>query len=116
MDIEKIIQDYQNWASIQFPNSTYISSIIGLKREVDELEIELNRPLSDEYFGEEDVEKYRNDVGLEYADCLMYLIDGARRYGYSFHDLIGFLEQKLEINKKRDWKINEDKSYSHIKP
>ncbi len=104
--IEDILKDYNKWASNQFPNSTAISSLIGLKREIEEVIEEIN------------LESFYHDkerLAIEYADCLMYIIDSSRRSGIDEAELFMYFDKKLEINKKRDWKINNDKSYSHIK-
>lgn len=115
MDIYDIVNRYNEWCSNQFPKSTPISSSKGLQREAKELQEALEKPLSGEYYGEEEHDKLQKEVQMEYADCLMYLIDSARRYGYSIDDLFLFMDEKLQINLKRNWKINEDNSYSHIK-
>lgn len=105
--VNKLLEDYNNWASKQFPNSTSLSSLIGLEREI----IEVKEKLFEQEVG------LINDEALkfEYVDCLMYLIDSARRSGISIEQLFIHFEKKLEINKNRDWKINSDNSYSHVK-
>lgn len=104
--IGKLFKDYNKWSKNQFPNSTSQSSLEGLKREIIEVEIELNKPFK---------ETSKSVIGTEYVDCLMYIIDSSRRSGISERKLIKLFRKKLKINQKRDWKINEDKSYSHIK-
>lgn len=106
--IEEILDEYHNWASSKFPNSTAKSSIEGLKREIIELEEEIEFNYGDVYMSSKKVE-------FEYVDCLMYILDSSRRYGISNEILWQAFNEKLEINKNRNWKINEDKSYSHIK-
>lgn len=108
--LEYLFEQYHEWAEKQFPNSTYKSSIEGLKREVLELESELfdNTRKFDKF-------ATKTSIGLEYVDCIMYLMDSSRRYGITQSELFINFKEKLEINKKRNWKINEDKSYSHIK-
>lgn len=39
----------------------------------------------------------------EYADCLLLLMDAARRAGYSPEELIGAARSKLKANKARVW-------------
>ncbi len=73
-----------------------------MKREIAELEHEL-------IYG-----NIRN-AEFEYVDCLMYILGSARRAGISQDKLFKAFSEKLEINKKRNWKINNDKSYSHVK-
>lgn len=115
VNIQDIVSRYNDWCQKQFPLSTPISSLKGLKRECDEC-------MNDIYL----LNKWKEETGccnpelfnnakIEYADCLMYLIDSARRFGLSLDDLFLAMDEKLQINLKRDWKINEDNSYSHIK-
>src|SRR5699024_1489712 len=40
---------------------------------------------------------------MEYADCLMLLLDAYRRAGGSADDLVAAAFEKLEINKRREW-------------
>lgn len=99
---ESTLVRYNNWAEKQFPKSTSKSSLEGLKKEIIEVEDELNKPYS---------EVNKEELGLEYVDCMMYLIDGARRAGINEFELIYLFRKKLKINKNRSWNINEDKSY-----
>ena len=73
-----------------------------LKEEVSEIEVNISE-------GERDV--------MEYADCLMCLFDSARRQEepITIQEIFDAFEQKLEINKKRTWKKNDNGSYSHVK-
>lgn len=40
---------------------------------------------------------------MEYADCLMLLLDAYRKAGGTADDLVQACFQKLEINKQREW-------------
>lgn len=115
-DIRDINRRYNEWAEKQFPDSTAISSLKGLKRECDECISDIEK-LTPEVINSTDggFDICFDAARIEYADCLMYLIDSARRFGLSLDDLFFALDEKLQINLSRDWKINEDKSYSHIK-
>jgi hypothetical protein len=55
------------------------------------------------------------DDQMEWADCTLLLLDAAWRKGYSLEDLIDFSIKKLEINKKRKWKKNDNGYFKHIK-
>lgn len=41
----------------------------------------------------------------EYADCLMLLVDAARRAGYGLMELIDAWGRKLDICKAREWPV-----------
>jgi hypothetical protein len=52
----------------------------------------------------------------EYADCLLLILDAARRSGMTLLQLIKAAEAKLEVNKKREWpKGNPTEPVEHIK-
>jgi Protein of unknown function (DUF550) len=40
---------------------------------------------------------------IEWADCLILLLDGVRRAGYSTQDLYDAVQRKMEINRNRKW-------------
>ncbi len=53
---------------------------------------------------------------MEYADCLILLLDAYRMAGGSADDLIEACYQKLEINKEREWgKPDENGVVEHIR-
>ena len=55
------------------------------------------------------------DDTSEWADCLLLLIDAARRKGFTFDRLVDFALEKIEINKNRSWKLADNGVYLHIK-
>lgn len=40
---------------------------------------------------------------LEYADCLILIVDAARRAGISTNRLIGAMSDKMAVNESREW-------------
>jgi len=65
---------------------------------------------------EEVVELIENPADtMEWADCMLLLLDAAWRKGWTMDDLLEFCIQKLEINKKRKWKKKANGVYNHIK-
>ncbi len=50
----------------------------------------------------EEVKDNPSDI-LEWADCFMLLVDGARRSGYSFQELMEAVEHKFAICQTRKW-------------
>lgn len=106
INFEELFKQHQEFSKKAFPNSTAKSSLIGLKREVDEAIEELHG-INRDYDGKA--------LPLEYVDCLMYLIDSIQRAGISLEQIKESFIEKLEINEKRGWTQNADGSYSHIK-
>ncbi len=66
---------------------------------------------------EEVVELHENPKDLlEYADCIMLIIDKARIEGFTMFDIEDACEKKLKINIKRKWgKVDENGLIKHIK-
>ena len=107
--LEELFKQHQDFARDKFPLSTYDSSLRGLEREIKE--VELARM---DYRVIDDSEN-RKALGLEYIDCFMYLLDSMNRLGFEAKEISELFEEKLKINKEREWKINSDGSYSHVK-
>ena len=105
---ENLFLDHQEWAEHKFPASTPRSSLKGLRREIKEVEKEIKKleALPD---GDDGLQ----DLGIEYVDCFMYLLDSMNRAGITLEDFKDNFENKLQINKERKWKKNKDNSYSH---
>ena len=40
---------------------------------------------------------------IEWADCMILLLDGARKAGFTTHDLYQAVLRKMDINYKRKW-------------
>ena len=55
------------------------------------------------------------DDPMEWADCVLLLLDAAERKGHSFNDLIDFASKKLEINKVRKWNKQPNGTFLHEK-
>lgn len=103
-EFEKLIEEHFEWSAGQFPESTCESSLKGLEREIDEVRNAIDLPFTNS-----------REVLEEYADCLMYIFDSAKRYGFTVDQIVFGFQKKLEKNKTREWSINPDKTYSHIK-
>lgn len=103
---EELFKEHQKFCTKQFPDSDAESSLIGLKREVDEAIQELHGINRD----------YDKDaLPFEYSDCIMYLLDSMQRAGISLDVFKLAFEKKMKINLDRKWIKNKDGSYSHIK-
>lgn len=107
--LEFLFEKHQEFAKNKFPKSTWESSLRGLEREIKEVELAHSDYLVID--GSENKEK----LGLEYIDCFMYLLDSAKRAGFNVGEIKKMFKNKLEINLNREWKLNIDGSYSHIK-
>lgn len=69
-----------------------------------------------EHLREEALEAKENPVVGEFADCLALVLDGSRRAGHSLDDLLIAFEEKLKVNKLREWpKAIEGQPCNHLK-
>jgi hypothetical protein len=107
--LEELFTEHQNFAKDKFPKSTWESSLRGLEREIKEVELARGD------YQVIDGHETRKALGLEYIDCFMYLLDSANRLGFEVDELRNLFEEKLQINKNREWTKNKDDSYSHVK-
>lgn len=83
-----------NWSATAFPDAGTIDHIKKLKDEADEV-------IKEPY----DIE--------EYADCIIALFAGAWKTGITFSMLVEAVNQKLEVNKKREWVKLPNGTYQH---
>ena len=84
-EIQKLQDDLAQWSDQQFGhNRPPTRPINHLKREIDELSEAPNDP-------------------MEYADCLLLLIDAFRMAGGNADELVEFGFKKLAINRQRKW-------------
>ena len=84
-ELQRLQNALAEWSDEQFGrNRTPIRPINHLKREVEELSEAPYDP-------------------MEYADCLLLLIDAFRMAGGSADDLVQYGFEKLEINRQRQW-------------
>ncbi|MAM17592.1 MAG: hypothetical protein CMH22_06495 [Methylophaga sp.] len=77
------------WQNETFGESTSLSKVKHLLKEVDELGIAIT--YSDE------------NIRLEFADCLFLLFGAASKEGMTYDDICAAIDEKLEINKSRVW-------------
>jgi hypothetical protein len=81
------------WSEVTFDDASPLPKIHHLKHEVDEL-------LAEPY------------DRFEYADCLILLVDAARKAGISADALVETAFAKMEINKRRVW-VADERGVSH---
>ena len=102
INIIEIEKERLAWSMATFPEATALSALRKLESEIEEIEVDI-------------VEGYRAPV--EYADALMCLFDSAARQKnpISIEEIFEAYKMKVEINKNRKWRKNNDNTYSHIK-
>lgn len=84
----KTLQELQSarfaWSIETFPESTPISALRHLEKEIKEIEQDINNGIKNP---------------MEYADALMCLLDSASRQGISVNSILFAFEEKHKINK-----------------
>ena len=104
--LEMLLEDHGNWSADTFPIGSPIGALLHAARELEEVKAELARP---EFL------MNKHKTATEFADLIFCVMDSARRAGITVADIVTAGRQKLEINKKRQWRYNGDGSYSHVK-
>lgn len=101
---KELFEEITTWQDKTFPESTELSRVRHLLKEVQELECEL------ELFDR------KQEKILEYADCFFLLFGAAKKMGMTYDDICAAIEVKFNINKKRQWgKPDKDGVVEHIK-
>ena len=104
MDVlSNIIEKHCAWCGETFTNGTAMGALTHMKREVAELEADINNWAP----REQELE--------EFADVFGCLIDAMARRGFTHYDLTNAFYAKLVKNQGRTWVDNGDGSYSHVK-
>jgi hypothetical protein len=100
------------------------------KHKIDKLMVEIKK-FSNKTFGTPQVRNERGalehlklevielldntDDKHEWADCMLLLLDAARRKGITVNKLIDYCFEKIEINKTRTWEKAKNGIYLHKK-
>jgi hypothetical protein len=96
-DINDLQYELKTWTEKQFPQRTTHSIAAHLRKETLELEAA------------------PNDI-MEYADCMMLLLDAASFNGIHASDILNACYEKLAINKKRTWgEVNDEGFVEHVR-
>lgn len=111
-NLDKLFDEHIKWAKETFPLATSKSCLIHAEKEIKEIVEELNKlePIS-----LQDYLLHKEIKTKEYADAIGCILDSMMREGISIDNFKKSFSDKLEINKKRKWKLNDDLTYSHIK-
>lgn len=99
---EQQFNEITAWQKQTFGQATTLSKIEHLKQEIIELELDVTA----------------NEVNrrLEFADCFFLLFGAAAADGMTYQDICNAVQEKFEINKKRQWgEPDENGVVKHIK-
>lgn len=92
------------WQRETFTQATYVSALAHLFEEMKELDDDLI------------LSAPKEKIISEYADCFLLLFGSACLYGLSYEDICQAINDKMEINKQRQWGKPNDKGYvKHVK-
>lgn len=50
----------------------------------------------------------------EYADICLLLFDAVNRAGFSYSEFVESVKNKIEVNKKREWVVSDDKDTPNL--
>ena len=118
--LQNLMNEISTWSDATFGEGQRNPAIVHhLKKEVDELIEALNKTEADKNDDTVSIGEWARQVErtrLEYADCMMLLLDSAKHFEMSAEMLLEITRQKLEINKRRKWgKPDENGIVEHIK-
>jgi NTP pyrophosphatase (non-canonical NTP hydrolase) len=100
---KKQFEEITQWQVETFPYSTALSKLHHLRDELRELREAINVGL-------------KKELSLEFADCFFLLFGAAKAVGFEYEDICRFINEKLAINKARNWgKPDENGVVGHIK-
>lgn len=83
-------------------NPTTISCLKHLQEEILEVVFDLKSKMD------------RRNKRLEFADCFILLYGAAALEGMTYQDIVKAVQEKMEINKKRNWKLEVSGKHKHI--
>ncbi len=107
MRLDENIAEFMEWSIKTFEKAEAINSLDKAQEEIKELQME---------FQMHEGENSRENELEEYIDIIMCLLHSLAKRGFTHEELgIGF-QRKLIINKFRQWKLNANNTYSHIRP
>lgn len=104
MNFKNLVENIHRWQRETFPAATPVSKLKHLEHEIQEL-IEVLQT---------EAESHTTGELHEYADCFFLLFGSALARGYTFNDIMIAMQNKFDINRKREWhKPNGDGVYFH---
>jgi NTP pyrophosphatase (non-canonical NTP hydrolase) len=116
-ELQKLMNEIRQWSDTTFGKYRLATPMIyHLKKEVDELIEKLNIWYKGQYGGMETMFENQKKIRMEFADCMMLLLDSASHFGISAEMLLSDTREKLEINRTRKWgRSDENGVVEHIK-
>lgn len=105
--IESSVTRWMEWTQTNFPKSGAKSSLIHLQEEIKEVLEAIDDPTTREH--------HEGIALMEYADCFICLLTAAGKSGFTIQELFKASQNKMNINYKREWILNADNTYSHVK-
>jgi len=119
-ELQKLMNNISDWSNKTFGDGDRSVPILHhLQKEVVEaidMVIEFRDVRYDDSVGVGEYGRIWAKMQLEFADCLMLLLDAAQHVNISAEELINATNHKLEVNKTRIWgKPDENGVIEHIK-
>lgn len=120
-----LIQDQSKWSQETFGKDTErgpVGPLEHLAKEALEAKEQCIR-LNQLHFifhgsdkGDELKQHRRKEIAFELADCLILWLDSLRRAGFTALDIVKVAQEKMVINKSRQWPKGEtDKPVEHVR-
>lgn len=100
LDLVKAERERMKWSFETFIEANQFSSLLKCREEIEEIENDMRRNIR------------RPE---EFADAIMCILDAAGRIGISSEEVITSYIKKVKIKIHREWKKNENNTYSHKK-
>lgn len=98
---KEMFEEITGWQRKTFPQATALSTANHLAEEVEELIVELKKK---SFYS-----------AYEYADCFLLLFGSARLAGLSYDDICKYIDNKMILNKNRQWgDVNEKGYVKHV--
>lgn len=118
--VQFIMNEIQDWSDKTFGDGQRSIPILHhLKKEVPELIEALEeweKVRYDDSVGAGEYGRKLKNITMEFADCMMLLLDAASHHNIHATQLFASVQEKLEINKKRKWgKPDENGVVEHVR-
>lgn len=108
--IQRLQNNIAEWSDETFGSQDRTLGILNhLKEEIEEVIVAKNE------YEEDPSGILQNKLAMEFADCLILLLDAARKSDLNTDLLMQSAEYKMKINRERQWKpANEEGYHKHV--